>query len=85
MKVIQSRFARKRTGGTLGEIRRRRRSIGFHDVDPRAAPREFGGQQIAGDGGAGDQDARAGQIVSRQGFEQSFGDILVRPCTSTLR
>ena len=56
---------------------RRHGAVGLHDIHVRAAAGEFGGHQVAGDGGARQQDALAGQIVSGEGFEQPFGDVLL--------
>ena len=52
-------------------------AVGLHDIHTGAAAGEFGGHQVAGDGGARKQDAFAGQIVRGEGFEQRFGDVLL--------
>ena len=60
----------------FGEMFRRHGAVGLDDVDVSAAAGEFGGHQVAGDGGARKQDALAGEIVSGEGFQQRFGDVL---------
>ena len=52
-------------------------AVGLHDVHARAAAGEFVGHEVAGDGGARQQDALAGQVVSGEGFQQAFGDVLL--------
>src|SRR5205823_2471528 len=48
----------------------------FHDVHARAAAGQRGGHEVAGDGGAREQDAAAGEVVRSEGVDQAFGDVL---------
>ena len=77
MKVRQSGRWRQDFAYLLGEMLRRHGAVRLDDVHARAAAGEFGGHQVAGDGGARQQDALALQVVGGEGFQQTFGDVLL--------
>ena len=63
-------------GRATGEFGGRDCAIGFADIDISAAAAKLVGENIAGDGGAGDQDSGAGEVKSGKRPEKTLGDVL---------
>ncbi len=76
VKVMQSGVARQDVARVFGEMIGRHGAVSLHDIDVSAAAGEFVGHEVARDGGARKQDVFAGKIVSGEGFEERFGDVL---------
>ena len=58
------------------EIGRSHCSISLDHIHECSAPLQFGRQQIAGDGRAGDQYASVCKIISRKAIKETFGYVL---------
>src|SRR5882724_11212296 len=52
-------------------------SVSLHYVDLSAAAGELLRDEVACHGSAREQDALAGEVVRGEGFEQTFGDVLL--------